>query len=176
MGNLPSLVKDKASSRYISTKLLTLAFMKHVVLSLAAAFAVMTSGLAQVCDADFNFPADVAFGISPDPVAGETFDVGYFNEPYADTLHVLVPTDAVEFIGLPIPVDSIVVQNISLLGERGGVSHFGCRTGIDPNNNEDSDNPYTFSEVDNTVPRSLAHPDTTGSFVASVTLLDGPRS
>ena len=158
-----------ASSRYISAKLLTLAFMKHVVLSLAAAFAVITSGLAQVCDADFNFPADVAFGLSPDPVAGETFDVGYFNEPYADTLHVLVPTDAVEFIGLPIPVDSIVVQNISLVGESGEtlvISEVGLE--LTPNNNEDSDNPYTFLGGGQYCATLTGTPDTTGFFLASI--------
>ena len=92
--------------------------MKHVVLSLAAAFAVMTSGLAQ-CTADFEFPADVTFGLSPDPLVGETFEDGYLGEFYGDTLHILVPTSADDLVGIPVPVDSVVVQSISLVGESG---------------------------------------------------------
>lgn len=99
--------------------------MKHVVLSLAAVFAVLTSGLAQVCEADFVFPDGVTFGLSPDPLIGETFEDGYLGELYADTLHILVPTSADDLVGIPVPVDSVVVQNISLIGESGEALQIG---------------------------------------------------
>ena len=103
---------------YISAKQLRPAFMKHLVLSLAATFAVMTSGLAQ-CVADFDF-GDVAFGISPDPVLEETFEEGFLGELHADTLHILMPTLASDLgLPLPVPVDSIVVQTIALNGVEG---------------------------------------------------------
>ncbi len=143
--------------------------MKHVVLSLAAVFAVMTSGLAQVCEADFVFPDGVTFGLSPDPLIGETFEDGYLGELYADTLHILVPTSADDLVGIPVPVDSVVVQNISLIGESGEallISEVGLE--LTPNNNGDSGNPYAFLGGSQYCATLTGTPDTTGFFFASI--------
>ena len=146
--------------------------MKHVVLSLAAVFAVLTSGLAQVCEADFVFPDGVTFGLSPDPLIGETFEDGYLGELYADTLHILVPTSADDLVGIPVPVDSVVVQNISLIGESGEallISEVGLE--LTPNNNGDSGNPYTFLGGEQYCATLTGTPDTTGFFFASIDVL-----
>ena len=146
--------------------------MKHVVLSLAAVFAVLTSGLAQVCEADFVFPDGVTFGLSPDPLIGETFEDGYLGELYADTLHILVPTSADDLVGIPVPVDSVVVQNISLIGESGEallISEVGLE--LTPNNNGDSGNPYTFLGGEQYCATLTGTPDTTGFFFASINVV-----
>ena len=94
--------------------------MKHFVLSLAAAIAVMTSGLAQ-CMADFdNDFGDAPFGISPDPALDEAFAESTVGMPYDDTLHILMPTLASDLGGdLPIAIDGMVVQTIALIGAVG---------------------------------------------------------
>jgi hypothetical protein len=145
--------------------------MKHVVLSLAAAFAVISSGLAQ-CTADFDFPADATFGLSPDPLLEETFSDGYFGEEYADTLHILVPTSADDLVGIPLPVDSVVVQSISLIGESGEsllISEVGLE--LTPNNNGDSGNPYAFLGGMQYCATLSGIPDTTGFFFASINVV-----
>ena len=86
--------------------------MNRVFLSLALGCVVATAGFAQ-CDPDFSFPDGVAFGLSPDPVAGETFEDGYLGQDYADTIHMLITLDATELVGAPLPVDSIVIRVIS---------------------------------------------------------------
>ena len=146
--------------------------MKHVVLSLAAVFAVLTSGLAQVCEADFVFPDGVTFGLSPDPLIGETFEEGYLGEFYADTLHILIPTSADDLVGIPVPVDSVVVQSISLIGESGEallISEVGLE--LTPNNNGVSGNPYTFFGGEQYCATLTGTPDTTGFFFASIDVL-----
>ncbi|MDA0939593.1 MAG: T9SS type A sorting domain-containing protein [Bacteroidetes bacterium] len=43
------------------------------------------------CDIDFDF-GELEYGVSPDPVAGETFETGMIDEGYFDVLHILIPT------------------------------------------------------------------------------------
>ena len=61
-----------------------------LVLFCAALFSL--PALSQ-CDIDFEF-GDVAFGVSPDPAAGETFLDGMLEEDYYDVLHILIPATA----------------------------------------------------------------------------------
>ena len=129
---------------------------------------MMTTGLAQ-CTADFVFPDGVTFGLSPDPLIGETFEDGYVGEFYADTLHILVPTSADDLVGFPVPVDSVVVQSISLVGESGEsllISEVGLE--LTPNNNGDSGNPYAFLGGSQYCATLTGTPDTTGFFFASI--------
>ena len=155
---------------YISVKQLRPAFMKHLVLSLAAMFAVMTSGLAQ-CVADFDF-GDVAFGISPDPVLEETFEEGFLGELYADTLHILMPTLASDLgLPLPVPVDSIVVQTITLNGVEGeALSIEDLNLTLEPNNNGDSPNPFAFLGGNQYCATITGTPDSAGVFTASISV------
>ena len=63
------------------------------------------------CDIDFEF-GDVAFGVSPDPALGETFDDALIGSSYFDVLHILLPATAegVDPNYPPtLPVDSVVV-------------------------------------------------------------------
>ena len=85
-------------------------FMKHLFLSLAAICAVTVGGWAQ-CTADFDF-VDAEFGISPNPAIGETFVDGTVNQPYAETIHVLIPASTAGIPDSPIelPLDSVVLD------------------------------------------------------------------
>ena len=159
---------------YISAKQLRPAFMKHLVLSLAAMFAVMTSGLAQ-CVADFDF-GDVAFGISPDPSLDETFAEGVVGFPYADTLHILMPTVASDLgfeLGPFDPlVDSIVVQTITLIGlEDEALSIEDLNLSLEPNNNGDSPNQFTFLGGNQYCATITGTPDSAGVFTASISVV-----
>ena len=156
---------------YISVKQLRPAFMKHLVLSLAAMFAVMTSGLAQ-CVADFDF-GDVAFGISPDPSVGETFAEGILDLPYADTLHILMPTMASDLdLPLPVAIDSIVVQTIALIGAEGELlSIEDLNLTLEPNNNGDSPNQFTFLGGNQYCATISGEPDSAGVFTASISVV-----
>ena len=146
--------------------------MKHFVLSLAAAIAVMTSGLAQ-CMADFDF-GDAPFGISPDPALDETFAEGTVGMPYDDTLHILMPTLASDLGGdldLPIPIDSIVVQTISLIGAEGemlSIEDLGLT--LTPNNNGDSSNPFAFLGGNQYRATISGTPNAAGVFTASISV------
>ena len=146
--------------------------MKHFVLSLAAAIAVMTSGLAQ-CMADFDF-GDAPFGISPDPALDETFAEGTVGMPYDDTLHILMPTLASDLGGdldLPIPIDSIVVQTISLIGAEGemlSIEDLGLT--LTPNNNGDSSNPFAFLGGNQYCATISGTPNAAGVFTASISV------
>ena len=121
-----------------------------------------------LCNADFVFPGDVTFGPA-DPANGETFAVGYLGEFYADILHILVPTSADDFSGVPVPIDSLVVQDISLIGESGEsllISDVGIE--LTPNNNGDSGNPNAFLGGSQYCATLTGTPDTTGFFLASI--------
>ena len=70
------------------------------------------------------------------------------------------------------PVDSVVVQNISLIGESGEallISEVGLE--LTPNNNGDSGNPYTFLGGEQYCATLTGTPDTTGFFFASIDVL-----
>ena len=70
----------------------------------------MATGFAQ-CDIDFDF-GDAEFGVSPDPVVGESFVDGMLDEPYFDVLHILIPATAAGIDSTyppTLPVDSVIV-------------------------------------------------------------------
>lgn len=63
------------------------------------------------CESDFDF-GDVAFGVSPDPAAGETFLDGMLEDDYYDVLHILIPATAAGIDSTyppTLPVDSVIV-------------------------------------------------------------------
>ena len=127
-----------------------------LVLFCAALFSL--PALSQ-CDIDFEF-GDVAFGVSPDPAAGETFLDGMLEEDYYDVLHILIPATAAGIDSTyppTLPVDSVIVLQdmISADGIYSGVVFTDTVTnevfhapeiGLEVllNNNGDSPNGNTF--------------------------------
>ena len=47
------------------------------------------------CEADFDF-GDVGFGLSPDPLLGESLDAGVVDQEYYDVIHIIIPTTAAD--------------------------------------------------------------------------------
>ena len=148
-------------------------FMKHLFLSLAALCAVTVGGWAQ-CTADFDFMG-ASFGISPNPLAGEAFADGFVNSPYEDVMHVLTPALSSDIPDLPVdlpialPVDSITVNSISLVGEDGediALEEIGLT--LTPNNNGDSGNSFTFLGGGQYCATLAGTPDSAGMYMASL--------
>jgi len=147
--------------------------MKHLFLSLAAMCAVTVGGWAQ-CTADFDFMG-ASFGISPNPLAGEAFADGVVNSPYEDVIHVLTPALSSDIPDLPIdlpialPVDSITVNSITLVGEEGediALEEIGLT--LTPNNNGDSGNSFTFLGGGQYCATLAGTPDSAGMYMASL--------
>jgi hypothetical protein len=107
---------------------------------------VFTGALfAQQCEADYDF-GGAAFGVSPDPELGESFEVGILNEFYTDTIHIKVPTDGGDidpnFTGAPI--DSVTFLTVEFVqgGNTFTIDDMGLA--IACNNNGASPDPCTF--------------------------------
>ena len=148
-------------------------FMKHLFLSLAAMCAVTVGGWAQ-CSADFDFMG-ASFGISPNPLAGEAFEDGFVNAPYEDVIHVLTPAlssdipDLPVELPVPLPVDSITVNSITLVGEEGediALEEIGLT--LTANNNGDSGNSFTFLGGGQYCATLAGTPDSAGMYTASL--------
>ncbi len=148
-------------------------FMKHLFLSLAAMCAVTVGGWAQ-CTADFDFMG-ASFGISPNPLAGEAFEDGFVNSPYEDVIHVLTPALSSDIPDLPIelpialPVDSITLNSITLVGEEGeniALEEIGLT--LTPNNNGASGNSFTFLGGGQYCATLAGTPDSAGMYMASL--------
>ena len=86
--------------------------MKHIFSFLAVAALGMAAAFGQ-CDADFDFMG-AEFGISPNPLLGETFAEGEVDQPYADVIHVIIPASTAGIPEAPIelPLDSVVLDSI----------------------------------------------------------------
>lgn len=71
------------------------------------------------CNSDFDF-GEVAFGVSPDPAAGETFLDGMLDVDYYDVLHILIPATAAGIDSTyppTLPVDSVIVLEDGIAGD-----------------------------------------------------------
>jgi hypothetical protein len=139
--------------------------MKHLFLTVGAA-ALTTCGAWAQCSADFDFMG-APFGVSPNPALGETFDEGEIGQPYEDVLHVILPTMTGVIPGSPVdvPLDSIVVDSLFLIGEMGeelDLSDIGLQ--LVPNNNGDLPNPNAFLGGNQYCASVLGTPDTVGVF------------
>jgi hypothetical protein len=144
-------------------------FMKHLFLSLAALCAVTFGGWAQ-CSADFDF-GDTEFGISPNPAIGETFVDGTVNQPYTETIHVLIPASTAGIPDSPIelPLDSVVLDSILLIGEMGEqLSTLDVGLTLMPNNNGDSGNPNAFLGGGQYCANLEGTPDSAGVFTGAI--------
>ncbi len=118
--------------------------MKRILLLTLSILAV--NAMSAQCTADYDFGTE-PFGVSPDPVAGESFEVAAVNMPYVDVIHILVPTqanDIDETIPAGVPIDSVILLGVSM--ELAGVIYTPEEIGltVNCNNNDDSPNACTF--------------------------------
>lgn len=106
------------------------------------------------CTADYDF-GDAGFGVSPDPLIGEQFDVGFVGEPYNDVIHVLVPLNAGDLGDDVIPpewadfasmidIDSLSLVSVELLIDDAYVDISNLGLDVECNNNGDSPVSCTF--------------------------------
>ena len=143
--------------------------MKHIFSFLAVAALGMGAAFGQ-CDADFDFMG-AEFGISPNPILGETFTDGEVDQPYADVIHVILPasTEGIPEAPIALPLDSVVLDSILLIGDMGeallttdiGLSMY-------PNNNGDLPNPNAFLGGSQYCASLEGTPDTVGVFTGAI--------
>lgn len=100
---------------------------------------------AQQCTSNYDF-GDAGFGVSPDPLLGESFEVGILNEFYTDTIHIKVPTDAGDidenFAG--VPIDSVTFETVDFVQDGNNFTIDDMGLTIACNNNGVSEDPCTF--------------------------------
>lgn len=105
-----------------------------------------TSSFAQCSPDDYTFDG-AQFGVSPDPLLGESFEIGYLGMAYADIIYMLVPTEAGDvdtaFAGFG-TIDSLRLDavNVSVNGNLVDISTIGL--GFTCNNNGDLNDPCSF--------------------------------
>ncbi|MGB1348327.1 MAG: T9SS type A sorting domain-containing protein [Flavobacteriales bacterium] len=143
--------------------------MKHIFSFLAVAALGMGAAFGQ-CDADFDFMG-AEFGISPNPLLGETFVEGEVNQPYVDVIHVIIPASTAGIPDAPIelPLDSVVLDSILLIGAMGEAlltSDIGLS--MYPNNNGDLPNPNAFLGGNQYCASLEGTPDTVGVFTGAI--------
>ena len=145
--------------------------MKHFAISFLALAMLLAPGvLSAQCTADFDFNGAV-FGVSPDPTLGATFADGLVDQPYEDVLHVILPSNTGDIPGAPVsfPLDSIVLEDLSLVGEMGEVialSEIGLV--MTPYNDGDSGNPYAFLGGNQYCASITGTPDSAGVFTGLI--------
>lgn len=88
-----------------------------------------------------------AFGVSPDPNAGETFVDGILGEYYNDVVYVLAPVDVTDIdstFAIDLQIDSISLDSITLFNGLADVQLSNIGLNVTCNNNGDSPNPCMF--------------------------------
>jgi hypothetical protein len=116
---------------------------KLLLLSFAFALAIFSS--AQ-CDPNYDF-GEAAFGVSPDPENGETFNEGILGSAYADVIHIKVPTSAADIdptFPQEAPIDSIILVSVYFNDGTTEYSLEDMGLTIECNNLGDSPDPCTF--------------------------------
>ena len=141
--------------------------MKHLTSLLL--LAITWTASAQ-CDADFDFMG-AEFGISPNPLMGETFASGMVGQSYGDVIHIIIPSSTAGIPGAPfeVPLNSMVVDSIQLIGEL-GESLLTTDIGLSmyPNNNGDLPNPNAFLGGNQYCVSLEGTPDTVGVFTGAI--------
>lgn len=138
--------------------------MKKTLLSLS--LIAMAFVASAQCVADYDFGAE-PFGVSPDPEAGESFEVGEVNVAYTDVIHIKVPTDASdidETLPQGAPIDSVRLVTVTFI--MGGTSYSLEQMGleIECNNMGDSPDPCTFLGGNQYCATLAGTPTTPGEF------------
>ena len=145
--------------------------MKHFAISCLALLAWLAPNASSAqCDADFDFNG-ATFAVNPNAFIGESFVDGQVGMAYEDILHVILPNNTADIPGAPlsVPLDSLVLNELFLVGEMGepvAVEDIGLS--FTPNNNGDSGNPNTFLGGNQYCAAITGVPDTAGFFTAAV--------
>jgi hypothetical protein len=118
--------------------------MKKTLLSIA--FIALAFIASAQCEANYDFGAE-PFGVSPDPVLGESFEIAQVGASYTDIIHIKVPTQASdidETLPQGAPIDSVQLLTVNFI--LGGTSYTLEQMGLSIacNNNGDSPDPCTF--------------------------------
>lgn len=112
-------------------------------------FILSIVGLTQAqCTADYDF-GSAGFGVSPDPLLGESFEEAILGEPYEDIIHILVPTSAADVddsFPEALGIDSLSLASIQLIDLATSTTYSPEEVGlmVACNNNGDSEDPCTF--------------------------------
>lgn len=114
---------------------------------LSLTFICLVASASAQCDNNYDF-GGAGFGVSPDPAIGESFEIGVVGQPYSDTIHMLVPSDAGDvdstFAGLGAVIDSLTLVSVEV--DIDGTLTNLADIGLDIvcQNNGDSPDPCTF--------------------------------
>lgn len=138
--------------------------MKKTLLSIA--FIALAFIASAQCEANYDFGAE-PFGVSPDPVLGESFEIAQVGVAYTDIIHIKVPTDASdidETLPQGAPIDSVQLVTVSF--NMGGTSYTLEQMGLSIacNNSGDSPDPCTFIGGNQYCATLSGTPTTAGEF------------
>ncbi|MDZ4823326.1 MAG: T9SS type A sorting domain-containing protein [Flavobacteriales bacterium] len=117
--------------------------MKKNLLTLLTFISALVAS-SQCTPGDYIFSG--AFGVSPDPALGESFEVGELGAPYSDVIYMLVPNDAAEVNPLLVGfvIDSLKLLSVSVYNGTDFVDISTIGLGFTCNNLNDSPDPCTF--------------------------------
>ncbi|MFN6378204.1 MAG: T9SS type A sorting domain-containing protein [Flavobacteriales bacterium] len=143
--------------------------MKKILLSIS--FIALVSAAAAQCDPNSYDWAGAAFGVSPNPTLGETFEVGTVGQPYVDQIFVRTPATIADIEGAPdlaVAIDSLSLDNITfMLGDvEQDLSVLGLT--VTCNNNGVSPNPCTFFANGNYCGDVTGTPTISGTFPVKI--------
>ena len=122
--------------------------MNHLHILASAVVLFCASSIQAQCDPDAIDFGEETWGLNPD---GETtfFDDAFVGVPYADDVHLLVPSFAIDVVPdtpLNAPIDSVVIESVVLADPVTGSLFSFQEIGMDYtcNNNGDCVDPCTF--------------------------------
>ncbi|MFO0359549.1 MAG: T9SS type A sorting domain-containing protein [Flavobacteriales bacterium] len=143
--------------------------MKKSLLSIAL-LALVSAASAQ-CDPNSYDWAGAAFGVSPNPTLGETFEIGTIGQPYEDQIFVRTPATIADIKGAPdlaVAIDSLSLDNITfMLGDvEQNISVLGLT--VTCNNNGVSPNPCVFFANGNYCGDITGTPTIAGTFPVKI--------
>lgn len=127
--------------------------------------------IAQCDAAGYDF-GGAPFGVSPDPLLGETFEEGLLEEAYTDTIYLVIPTDAGDIVeGFEgAPVDSVVLSSVTLNMNGTDYSLTDIGLNYECNNSGVSPDPCTFYGGQQGCARLFGIPTMAGTFSMTVTV------
>jgi hypothetical protein len=120
--------------------------MKRNLLSFFSLLVFAGTSAAQ-CDPTAHDWGTSTFGVSPDPLLGETFSTGSIGVPYSDVVYVKTPSNAGDInpdLGTLIQIDSIRLDSITIFNGLNDVQLSTIGLDVACNNNGDSQDPCMF--------------------------------
>jgi hypothetical protein len=142
--------------------------MKKTLL-FASVFALSVASSAQCDPAAYDW-GTLTYGVSPNPVLGETFETAYLNTPYNEVIYVKAPSSAADIDEtLPAaPIDSLVLDSITVFNGIADISISSLGLTVTCNNNGVSPDPCTFLGGGNYCGDISGTPNAAGSFPAKI--------